>query len=58
MQRRQFLAATLATSALAVARATDAQAHPARSREFYQIRRYQLQSDLKPASPKGTLPMR
>jgi hypothetical protein len=44
MQRRQFLAATLATSALAVARATDAQAHPARSREFYQIRRYQLQS--------------
>lgn len=44
MQRRQFLAASLATSALAIARPGEAQAPAARSREFYQIRRYQLQS--------------
>jgi hypothetical protein len=44
MQRRHFLAASLASSALALARKTDAQASTSRSREFYQIRRYSLQS--------------
>jgi|CZKL01.1.fsa_nt_gi hypothetical protein len=44
MQRRQFLAASLATSALAATRSGEAQTPAARSREFYQIRRYQLQS--------------
>jgi hypothetical protein len=44
MHRRRFLAASLATSALAVARGAKAQAAPARSREFYQIRRYTMQS--------------
>jgi len=41
MQRRQFLAASLATSAAAVARAQTAPAH---GREFYQLRRYLLLS--------------
>jgi len=44
MHRRRFLAASFATSALAVARGAEAQAAPARSREFYQIRRYTLQT--------------
>jgi hypothetical protein len=44
MQRRQFLAASLATSALAAARNIDAQTPTSPPREFYQIRRYQLQS--------------
>jgi hypothetical protein len=44
MQRRQFLAASLATSALAAARGIDAQVPAPHAREFYQIRRYQLQS--------------
>jgi hypothetical protein len=46
MQRRQFLAASLATSALAVARGADAQAPApaAHGREYYQIRRYHMQS--------------
>lgn len=44
MQRRQFLAASLAASTLALARAADAQAAAARSREFYQLRRYSLYS--------------
>jgi len=44
MERRQFLAASIATSALAVARNTSAQMPAANSREFYQIRRYSLQS--------------
>ncbi len=44
MQRRQFLAASLATSALSLARNVGAQTPTAKSREFYQLRRYQLQS--------------
>jgi hypothetical protein len=44
MQRREFLAASLATSAIAVARGADAQAPAAHGREYYQIRRYHLQS--------------
>jgi hypothetical protein len=44
MQRRQFLAASLASSALAISRAADAQAPGSRAREFYQIRRYSLYS--------------
>jgi hypothetical protein len=42
MQRRQFLAASLATSALALARDAAAQATPNSVREFYQIRQYKL----------------
>jgi hypothetical protein len=44
MERRQFLAASLATSAVALAGDGRAQAQPAGSREFYQIRRYSVQS--------------
>jgi len=44
MQRRQFVAASLASSALAMTRAANAQAATARAREFYQIRRYTMQS--------------
>jgi len=44
MQRRQFLAASLASSALAMTRAANAQTATARAREFYQIRRYTMQS--------------
>lgn len=44
MQRRKFLASSLATSALAMTRTANAQAAAERSREFYQIRRYTLQS--------------
>ena len=44
MQRRQFLAASLATSAAAVTGNAGAQAASAPSREFYQLRRYLLQS--------------
>lgn len=44
MQRRQFLTASLAASAVALARDGAAQAPAAHSREFYQIRRYALQS--------------
>jgi len=44
MHRREFLAGTLAASALAVAPAAEAQASAARQREFYQLRRYALQS--------------
>lgn len=43
MQRRQFLAASLATSAAALAGQATAQA-PAAKREFYQLRRYFLES--------------
>jgi len=43
MRRRQFLAASLATSALALTRKADAQS-TASSREFYQIRQYKLES--------------
>lgn len=44
MQRRQFLAASLATSAAALARNVHAQPAAGRAREFYQIRRYSLES--------------
>ena len=45
MQRRQFLAASLATSALAMVRDAQAQ-NPAavKGREFYQIRKYKLEN--------------
>ncbi len=44
MQRRQFLTASLATSALALSRTANAQAAAGHTREFYQIRRYSMQS--------------
>lgn len=44
MHRRRFLAASLAGSALAMTRSTQAQAGGSRAREFYQIRRYSLYS--------------
>lgn len=44
MERRQFLAASLATSAAALAGKATAQTEPARKREFYQLRRYNLMS--------------
>ena len=42
MQRRQFLAASLATSALALGRDSAAEPASSTSREYYQIRRYTL----------------
>ena len=42
MQRRQFLAASLAGAALATARKMHAQTPANHAREFYQIRRYSL----------------
>ena len=44
MKRRQFLAASIATSAVALAGDAAAQAPAASSREFYQMRRYSLMS--------------
>jgi hypothetical protein len=44
MQRRKFLTASLATSAAALARNVHAQPAEGRAREFYQIRRYSLES--------------
>ena len=44
MHRRQFLAASLATSALTLAGESSAQPSQNRAREFYQIRRYNLMS--------------
>ncbi len=44
MQRRQFLAASLATSAAAIAGGAGAQTSASHGREFYQLRRYLLQS--------------
>src|SRR5690348_3898808 len=44
MNRRAFLAASLASSAAAVAQSTGTQANPGRMREYYQLRRYSLQS--------------
>jgi hypothetical protein len=44
MERRQFLAASIATSALAIAGNAGAQAPTAGSREFYLVRRYALLS--------------
>jgi hypothetical protein len=43
MQRRQFLFTSLAASAAALSRESVAQTPAAGAREFYQIRRYQLQ---------------
>jgi len=54
MQRRRFLSASLAASAAALARTAGAQAAAAsHSREFYQIRRYTLQSEMPPAPQAG-----
>jgi hypothetical protein len=44
MERRQFLAASIATSAFAIAGDASAQAPAVHAREFYQIRRYNLKS--------------
>ena len=44
MQRRQFLAASIAASTLAMAGEAAAQSAAQKSREFYQLRRYQLKS--------------
>lgn len=44
MDRRQFLASSFATSALGVSAAAGQQTAITRPREFYQIRRYRLQS--------------
>ncbi|MFZ0746146.1 MAG: NIPSNAP family protein [Terracidiphilus sp.] len=44
MQRRQFLAASLASTAIALTSDSGAQVTEAPSREFYQIRQYRLQS--------------
>jgi hypothetical protein len=44
MQRRDFIAASLATSALALAPDAAAQAAAANPREYYQIRRYQMRT--------------
>ena len=44
MQRRQFLAASLATSALALARDAKAQSSASTAREFYQIRQYKMEN--------------
>lgn len=44
MKRRQFLAASLASSAAALTRASAAQVVAPAAREFYQLRRYSLQN--------------
>jgi hypothetical protein len=44
MERRRFLAASLAASALAATQDLKAQTPAARAREFYQIRQYKLQN--------------
>jgi hypothetical protein len=44
MQRREFLAASLASSALALTKDGAAQPAPAAAREYYFVRRYNLQS--------------
>jgi NIPSNAP protein len=44
MDRRDFLAGTLAASAVAVASGAEAQTSTTRPREFYQLRRYALQT--------------
>lgn len=46
MQRRQFVAASLAASSVALTRALAGQAPATGSREFYQLRRYRLQNGL------------
>ncbi len=44
MQRRRFLKSTLALSAIALAKGADAQPSSGKPREYYQLRKYQLQS--------------
>ena len=44
MERRQFLAASIATSAAALSGSVAGQTRPAGAREFYQMRRYNLMS--------------
>lgn len=44
MDRRKFVAASLATSAAALVQNAKAQANPGRLREYYQLRRYTLQT--------------
>src|SRR5580692_540295 len=44
MERRQFLAASIATSAVALAGNAAAQAPASSAREFYQLRSYHLKS--------------
>lgn len=44
LDRRHFISASLATSAVALSGETRAQAAPAAGREYYQLRRYHLQS--------------
>jgi hypothetical protein len=44
MQRRNFLAASLASASLAVAQAGGQTTSPGRQRDFYQVRRYHLQN--------------
>jgi hypothetical protein len=56
MQRRQFLAASLATSALTMTRKAVAQsAGAASAREFYQIRLYKLENGPQPKLTSGYL---
>ncbi len=44
MDRRKFIAASVATSAAALAQDAETKRNPGRLREFYQLRRYTLQS--------------
>jgi len=44
MDRRKFISASIATSAAAVAQTSGTLANPGRLREYYQLRRYTLQS--------------
>jgi hypothetical protein len=44
MERREFLAASLAASALGVAKQAESQVSSGRPREYYEIRRYHLQT--------------
>ncbi len=55
MQRRHFLSASLATSALALAQSGEAQTSTKHPREFYQIRRYALESGPQTALTEGYL---
>ena len=55
MQRRQFLAASLAASAVALAREGKPRAATTATREFYQIRRYHLQSGPQTAAHRKLL---
>jgi len=48
MQRRQFLAASLAASALTVARGANGQSAGTKAREYYQIRKYSLFNGAQP----------